>query len=74
VKTPLLVVAGKTDRIALADGVKAAYRAVGGDKKFLVAGVESGMAYDYNHMDMLVGERAPQELWPELLSWYEAHP
>jgi pimeloyl-ACP methyl ester carboxylesterase len=73
VKTPILFVAGKTDRIALVDGVKAAYRVAGGDKRFLIAGVENGFAYDYNHLDMLAGERAPVELWPQVQTWFEAH-
>jgi poly(3-hydroxyalkanoate) synthetase len=73
VKTPILLVAGKKDRIALADGVKAAYTALAGDKKFVVAGVENGYAFDYGHCDMLIGDRAPQELWPEIPSWFDAH-
>jgi poly(3-hydroxyalkanoate) synthetase len=73
VHVPILFVAGKRDRIALADGVKAAYTALGGDKRFLVAGEENGFEHDYGHIDMLAGERAPQELWPSLQAWLETH-
>lgn len=74
VKTPIFVVAAKMDRIARPDIVKPAFLALGGDKQFLIAGVENGMAMDYGHCDLTVGERAPSELWPLLQAWFEQHP
>jgi poly(3-hydroxyalkanoate) synthetase len=74
VHVPILFVAGKLDRIALADGVKAAYTALGGEKRFFMAGAENGFEHDYNHIDMLIAERAPVELWPALLDWLDRHP
>jgi poly(3-hydroxyalkanoate) synthetase len=71
-KVPMLFVAGKDDRIALASGVKAAYDVAGGEKKFILLGEENGALHDYGHVDMLVGERAPQELWPQVDDWLEA--
>lgn len=73
VTTPTLVVAGKADRIARADAVKPAYQALGGPKRFFVAGVENGLAHDYGHCDLTIGERAPEELWPLIQSWFEQH-
>lgn len=73
VKTPVLVVAGKADRIAPTDAVKPAYLSLAGDKRFFIAGTEQGFAYDYGHCDLTIGERAPEELWPELHRWFEQH-
>jgi poly(3-hydroxyalkanoate) synthetase len=73
VKVPVLVVAGKADHLALAGGVKAGYLALGGEKRFFVAGVENGFARNYGHCDLAIGDRAPDELWPVLLSWFEQH-
>jgi pimeloyl-ACP methyl ester carboxylesterase len=74
VKVPTLVVAGKTDRIAHADGVKAAYEALGGEKRFFIAGEEAGFASDYGHADMIIGDDAPKELWPLIADWFDKHP
>ncbi|MBS2029188.1 MAG: alpha/beta hydrolase [Deltaproteobacteria bacterium] len=73
VKVPTLVVAGKADHIGLAQSVKAGYDALGGEKKFFVAGVENGFARDYGHCDLTVGERAPYEVYPLIRRWFEQH-
>jgi len=73
VKVPTLVVAAKADHIGLAGAVKAGYLALGGEKKFFVAGVENGFARDYGHCDLTVGERAPDEIYPLIQRWFEQH-
>lgn len=73
VKTPILVVAGKADRIAPTDAVKPGFLALAGEKRFFIAGTEQGFAFDYGHCDLTIGERAPEELWPELQHWFEQH-
>lgn len=73
VKVPILVVAGKADHIALPGAVKPAYEALGGPKRFFIAGVESGFARDYGHCDLTIGDRAGDELFPVLQSWFERH-
>lgn len=71
VKTPVFVVAAKADRIALVDGVKAAWLKLAGEKRFRIVGEETGAQADYGHCDLTVGERAPTELWPHLQDWFE---
>lgn len=73
VKTPVFVVAAKLDRIASPGAVKPAYDRLAGDKRFFVAGTENGFQFDYGHCDLTIGERAPEELWPMLQRWFEAH-
>lgn len=71
-KVPALVVAGKLDRIAPAPSVRAGYDLLGGEKSFFVAGEENGFLFDYGHMDLILGERAGQELWPRVLAFLAA--
>ncbi len=67
VRVPALVVAGKLDRVAPAPSVKAGYDLLGGEKSFFIAGEENGFLFDYGHMDLILGERAGQELFPRVL-------
>lgn len=71
IHVPVLVVAGKLDRIAVAPAVKDGYRALGGPKEWFLAAEESGFHADYGHMDMVVGERASKELWPKLIDFLD---
>jgi pimeloyl-ACP methyl ester carboxylesterase len=73
VTTPMLVVAGKGDRIGVPPAVKAGYRALGGPKEWLLLGEENGAHADYAHLDMILGERASDELWPKLLDFLDRH-
>lgn len=73
VTVPALIVAGKGDRIAPAAAVKAGYEALGGPKVFFVAGEENGFVADYGHMDLVIGERAAQELWPRIADFLDGH-
>lgn len=73
VRVPVLVVAGKLDRLAVPPAVHAAYRVLGGPKRYLLAGVEAGAKYDYGHMDLVLGERAALEVWPHLLRFLNEH-
>jgi len=73
VTVPILVVAGKVDRLGPAPAVKPGYEAMGGPKRFFIAGEENGFSHDYAHMDLVIGERAAQELWPRLLAFVEAN-
>lgn len=70
VRTPVMVVAGKIDRICLVDGAKAAYQRLGGPKRFEVIGVHTGAEADYGHADLIVGDAAPLEVWPKLEQWF----
>jgi pimeloyl-ACP methyl ester carboxylesterase len=73
VRTPVMVVAGKLDRIAIPPAVKDGYRALGGEKEWLLLAEENGVVADYGHMDMVVGNRASTELWPRVLGFLDRH-
>lgn len=69
VKTPVLVVAARKDRIALVPAVRDAYRALGGPKQWLLVSVANGARAEYGHMDLVVGEHAPQDVWAPVLDF-----
>ncbi|HEY8208025.1 MAG TPA: alpha/beta fold hydrolase [Myxococcaceae bacterium] len=73
VTTPVLVVAGKRDRLAMVPAVRAGYLALGGPKEWRLMGVENGARADYGHMDLILGERAETELWPAVLDFFDRH-
>lgn len=73
IRTPLLVVAGKADHIATAMAVKDGYRALGGEKEWLLLGEENGVQAGYGHLDLVIGERAATELWPKLIDFFDRH-
>lgn len=73
IHVPILVVAGKLDRVGVVPAVKDAYRQLGGPKEWLLIGEENGAQADYGHMDLLVGERASTEVFPKVLDFLERH-
>jgi alpha-beta hydrolase superfamily lysophospholipase len=73
VRVPVLVVAGKTDQIAIVPAVKDGYRALGGEKEWMLLSEENGVEADYGHLDYLIGERAAKELWAHVLAFLEKH-
>ncbi len=42
-----------------------------GERKTLIVGKESGFSADYGHMDLLMGNRSKEEIFPAILSWLE---
>src|SRR6185437_853707 len=65
VRTPVMVLAGKIDGIAPPWMVRPAYDALGSPEKlWIVLGEANGQSADYNHMDMLLGERASRDVFP----------
>lgn len=73
IKIPILVVAGKLDRLATTPAVRDGFVALGGPKEWLVLGEENGLRSDYGHLDPIVGERASIEVWPRLLEFLDRH-
>ncbi|MBX5482068.1 MAG: hypothetical protein IRZ16_09570 [Myxococcaceae bacterium] len=71
IRVPVMVVAGKVDRIANPAAVKDGYRALGGEKVWLLAAEENGFQADYGHMDFLIGQRAATEVWPKVLEFLD---
>jgi predicted alpha/beta hydrolase len=72
VRTPLLVLAGSDDRLATPAAVRrvldflpatsATYRELGR---------HSGASADYGHVDLVLGRRAPDEVFPAIAAWLE---
>jgi pimeloyl-ACP methyl ester carboxylesterase len=73
VQTPVLVVAARLDRIALAPAVKDGYRALGGPKEWLLITRANGARGEYGHMDLVIGERAAEEVWSKVLAFFDRH-
>ncbi len=73
VTTPVLVVAARLDRIALAPAVKDGYRALGGPKEWVLITRANGARGEYGHMDLVIGERAADEVWSKVLGFFDRH-
>ncbi len=73
IHVPILVVAGKIDRMGEPWSVKTGFRRLGGPKEFFLAAQENGLQADYGHMDMIVGERAASEIWPRVAAFFDEH-
>lgn len=72
VRVPMFVVAGKVDGIAPPWVVRPGFEALGSpEKRWMVLSEANGMRADYNHMDMLLGERAPDELWGRIADFLQ---
>ena len=74
IRTPVLVVAGRLDRIAVAPAVKDGYRALGGPKEWQLITRANGAAGEYGHMDLVIGERAATEVWVKLVDFFARVP
>lgn len=73
VTTPILVVAARMDRIAVTPAVKDGYRALGGPKEWLLITRANGTRGEYGHMDLVIGERAADEVWSKVLNFFDRH-
>jgi len=74
VRVPMLVVAGSRDRLTPpADLARLVERLGSSDKTFVVAGHASGFAHEYSHVDLVLGRHAPDEIYPLVSEWLDAH-
>ena len=71
VTTPILVVAGKVDQLGFPPLVRRGYDALKGPKRWLLVAEENGASADYGHMDLLLGDRAPQDVFLPVARWLE---
>jgi polyhydroxyalkanoate synthase len=70
VTQPTLVIAGRGDRVAPPDRVYGFYDALGShEKTFVIAGRATGFSVDYGHLDLPLGDRAEQEIFPLISDW-----
>jgi len=74
ISVPLLIVCGNLDRLAPPEATHKAYLSVSSeDKTFRNFSRANGYAYDYGHLDIILGKAAPREVYPLVFSWVEAH-
>jgi hypothetical protein len=66
-RQPALFVAAPRDGLALLAGVEEGHARWGGEKALLVAAPEVG------HGDLVLGKRAPEELFPAVRDWLLSH-
>jgi pimeloyl-ACP methyl ester carboxylesterase len=72
-RQPALFVAGERDHLAPPEVVRRSFEAWGGEKELVHFRLAAGHSADYGHSDLLVGKRAPQEVFPVVGDWLVAH-
>jgi alpha-beta hydrolase superfamily lysophospholipase len=74
VRAPTMVVAGVRDELSPVHELEPAFDAIGArDKKLVVCSRAHGFSADYGHIDLVLGRRAREEVYPHVWSWIEAH-
>ncbi len=72
ITVPLLVIAGDRDRLALPPCVKEAHALAGSaEKRFLEVGTATGAHAHYDHLDLIMGTKAPDEVFAHVIDWLE---
>jgi alpha-beta hydrolase superfamily lysophospholipase len=64
VRIPMLLVAGTADLLAPPDAAFQAGKLLGGPVQYTLAGLSAGLSADYGHGDLVLGRRAPEEVFP----------
>ena len=72
-RIPLRLVAGTVDAQVSVEAVERTAAQVGGPAEAVILGRRHGQLDDYGHWDLVLGKRAPSEVWPHVLSWLESH-
>jgi fermentation-respiration switch protein FrsA (DUF1100 family) len=73
VQVPVLLVAGANDLLAPPPVAHLAAQHLGGPVAELTVGRFSGFSYDAGHGDLVLGRQAPDELFPKVAAFLEAH-
>jgi len=74
VTTPFLAVVGAKDWVATPSMCRAAFDALASpDKQMLLLGKAHGQMSEYDHMALVLGARAPQEVFPPIRTWLLRH-
>ncbi|MFU8804949.1 MAG: alpha/beta hydrolase [Bradymonadaceae bacterium] len=69
---PMQLIAGSRDAQVAVDAVLHTAELLGENARVLVHGLDNGDADEYGHWDLILGCRAPQEVWPGIARWLEA--
>jgi pimeloyl-ACP methyl ester carboxylesterase len=73
IRQPFLLMAGSRDLLAPPMAVARAKEHLGGPVKLVIAGKAHGFAADYGHADLVLGRRAPDEIFPLVETFLTAH-
>jgi pimeloyl-ACP methyl ester carboxylesterase len=74
ITTPILIIGGARDRLTPVRDLRNVYRRIGSaDKVFHVIGRQLGSAHEYSHADLVLGRWAPDDVYPIVLRWLDAH-
>lgn len=74
ITAPVLFVAGAGDALTPIRDIQFIYDRISSQRKrLLVVGKDSGFSSDYGHVDMVLGRRAPEEVYPRILEWVGEH-
>lgn len=68
-RQPALFLAAPRDHLAPPGVVRRSFDLWGGAKEYVEFGLEAGHSADYGHTDLLVGTRAPREVFPVVTDW-----
>jgi len=72
ITTPMLFCVGQGDKFIWKENTYPAYENITSEnKEFLEFGKESCCEEDYGHMDIVVGQRAPLEVFPKIEEWLD---
>lgn len=71
--TPLLCLAGDLDVLVTPKEARAQFEDSGSTDRQLVVFEPFENQVHWGHVDLITGSKAPEEVWPVLLSWLEAH-
>jgi pimeloyl-ACP methyl ester carboxylesterase len=70
ITVPSLFLAGPRDALSPPDAVKDTHDAVAAtDKQFVLCSRAQGMTVNYGHFDLVVGQKAPTEVFPVISAW-----
>lgn len=72
VQTPLLVVCGDADPLVRPVDARACYEASAADDKQMVVFDAFHHQVHWGHVDLILGRRAPEFVWPTILDWIAA--
>jgi pimeloyl-ACP methyl ester carboxylesterase len=74
INTPMLIIAGSKDGLTPVRDLERVYRRLASrDKVFRVIGKDTGSAHDYSHADLVLGLHAPDDVYPVVAEWLDAH-
>jgi len=74
ITTPILIIAGGKDGLTPPRDLGHVYNRIAApDKAFRVIGKKEGFAHDYSHADLILGLHAPDDVYPVILEWLDAH-